>query len=101
MAPARRTYLDWNASAPLHPRAAAAMRDGAALAGNPSSAHQEGRAARAHLERARAEVAASIEASADDIVWTSGGSEADAIGLVGLYRAARARGMPARAAVSA
>jgi cysteine desulfurase len=98
----RRSYLDWNASAPMHPRAAAAMREAALDAvGNPSSPHREGRRARDRLERARGEVAAALGAAGDALVWTSGGSEADALGLAGLYRRAVRGGAPPRVAVSA
>jgi cysteine desulfurase len=49
-----RSYLDWNATAPLRPEARAAMAKALDLVGNPSSIHAEGRAARALVERARA-----------------------------------------------
>ena len=53
-----RVYLDWNATAPLRPEARAAMAAAMDVVGNPSSVHAEGRAARAIVERARAQVAA-------------------------------------------
>jgi cysteine desulfurase len=70
-----RAYLDHNATSPLRPEARAAL-DVAfdASAGNPSSLHTEGRAARARIEEARAEVATLVGAPARDIVFTSGGS---------------------------
>ena len=52
-----RVYLDWNATAPLRPEARAAMAAAMDVVGNPSSVHAEGRAARAVIERARAQVA--------------------------------------------
>ena len=52
-----RVYLDWNATAPLRPEARAAMASALEVVGNPSSVHAEGRAARAVIERARAQVA--------------------------------------------
>ena len=52
-----RVYLDWNATAPLRPEARAAMAAALEVVGNPSSVHAEGRAARAVIERARAQVA--------------------------------------------
>lgn len=73
---AGRVYLDWNASAPLRPEARAAMVAALAVAGNPSSVHAEGRAARAIVERARAEVAALVGAKPSEVVFTSGATEA-------------------------
>ncbi len=73
----RRTYLDWNATAPIGPAARAAVI--AALdAGNPSSVHADGRAARALVDTARREVAALCHAKAEHVVFTSGASEAAA-----------------------
>jgi cysteine desulfurase len=72
----RRTYLDHNASAPVRPEAKAAMLAALELAGNPSSVHAEGRAARGVIERARADVATLVGAPAAEVVFTSGGSEA-------------------------
>jgi cysteine desulfurase len=86
-----RIYLDHNATTPLAEPVRAAMSAALAVWGNPSSVHQEGRAARELVERARAQVAGLLAASAADIVFTSGGTEADAIGLVGLARLGRAR----------
>ncbi|CUU41588.1 Cysteine desulfurase [Blastochloris viridis] len=77
---AGRAYLDWNATAPM--RAAARAATVVALdAGNPSSVHAEGRAARAVVERARAEVAAAVGATPRQIVFTSGATEANALAL--------------------
>jgi tRNA (5-methylaminomethyl-2-thiouridylate)-methyltransferase len=85
-------YFDHNATAPLRPEVAeamvAALRD---LGGNPSSVHAAGRAARAAVERARAAVAALIGAEPEEIVFTSGGTEGNALALGGLVRAAVAR----------
>ena len=53
-----RVYLDWNAAAPLRPEARQAVHDALAVAGNPSSVHAEGRAARRLIEGAREQVAA-------------------------------------------
>ncbi|MFL9828615.1 cysteine desulfurase family protein [Rhodoplanes sp. SY1] len=75
-----RAYLDWNATAPLRPQARAAML--AALdAGNPSSVHAEGRAARALVEEARAAVARLVGAAPRNVVFTSGGTEANTLAL--------------------
>ncbi len=61
------------------------------LSANPSSVHEEGRKARDRLERARAEVAALVGASRDDVIFTSGGTEANALALRGAITAARRR----------
>jgi cysteine desulfurase len=71
-----RIYLDHNATAPLHPAARAAMCAAFDHRGNASSVHAEGRAARAIVEGARAEVAAFAGTSAKNVVFTSGGTEA-------------------------
>lgn len=73
-----RAYLDHNATTPVRPEAVEAMVAALGLAGNPSSVHGEGRAARAAVERARAQVAALCGASAANVVFTSGGTEANA-----------------------
>ena len=71
----RRTYLDYNATAPLQAEAREALV--AALdIGNPSSVHEEGRKARALVEMARADVAALVSAPAETVIFTSGGTEA-------------------------
>ena len=82
--PPRAAYLDWNATAPLRPEAAAAMTAALACCGNPSSVHRFGRAARRLLEVARAEVAALIGAAPAEVVFTSGGTEANQLALRGL-----------------
>ena len=71
-----RVYLDHNATAPLHPAARAAMCAAFDLCGNASSVHAEGRAARALIETARAEVAAFAGTVPKNVVFTSGGTEA-------------------------
>ena len=78
-----RVYLDHNATTPLRPEARAAMLAAMEVAGNPSSIHAEGRAAKALLERARAQVAAALGAEGADIVFTSGATEAAALALAG------------------
>ncbi|HYS47424.1 MAG TPA: aminotransferase class V-fold PLP-dependent enzyme, partial [Xanthobacteraceae bacterium] len=78
---AERIYLDWNATAPLRPEARAAMLAALDVAGNPSSVHGEGRAARRLVEEARREVAALVGADAENVVFTSGGTEANALAL--------------------
>ncbi|KAF0231069.1 MAG: hypothetical protein FD175_938 [Beijerinckiaceae bacterium] len=73
---APRAYLDWNATTPVHPAAKAAVVVALELLGNPSSIHAEGRAARALLEQARADVAALVGGEAENVVFTSGATEA-------------------------
>jgi cysteine desulfurase len=70
-----RTYLDWNATAPLRREAQAAMLAALDVVGNPSSPHAEGRRARAIVEDAREQVAALLGARASEVVFTSGGTE--------------------------
>ncbi|MYE59920.1 MAG: aminotransferase class V-fold PLP-dependent enzyme, partial [Alphaproteobacteria bacterium] len=79
----RRIYMDWNATAPLAPAARDAMAAAMAVLGNPSSVHGEGRAARRLVEEARARVAAFAGAAPEQIVFTSGGTEANALALAG------------------
>ncbi|HEY8564925.1 MAG TPA: cysteine desulfurase family protein [Beijerinckiaceae bacterium] len=71
-----RTYLDYNATAPMRPAVAEAVVRALSLPGNPSSVHAEGRAARSAVEAARGQVAALVGASSDAVVFTSGGTEA-------------------------
>lgn len=79
----KRIYLDYNATAPLRPEARKAMIAAMDVAGNPSSVHAEGRAAKALVERARAQVAAALGAEGADIVFTSGATEAAALACAG------------------
>ncbi|MCV2878307.1 aminotransferase class V-fold PLP-dependent enzyme [Sedimentimonas flavescens] len=79
----RRVYLDWNATAPLRPEARAAMIAAMDVVGNPSSVHAEGRAAKALMERARAQIAAALGAEGQDIIFTSGATEAASLALAG------------------
>lgn len=78
-----RAYLDHNATAPLRVEARAAMVAAMDVAGNPSSVHAEGRAARGLVERARGEIAAALGATGADVVFTSGATEAAALALAG------------------
>lgn len=79
-------YLDYNATAPLKPTARAAMIEAMALTGNPSSVHRFGRLARRLLEDSRAKIAALFDAAAAGVVFTSGGTEANALALSGSGR---------------
>lgn len=86
-------YLDYNASTPIHPAVSAVMRpllDDAF--GNPSSGHWASLPAKAALEHARGQVASLLGAAPDEIVFTSGGSEANNLALEGTFFALRERG---------
>jgi cysteine desulfurase len=84
---AERIYLDWNATTPLRTEAKAAMAQAWEIGGNPSSVHAEGRQARRLMEEARAAVAASVGADAANVIFTSGGTEANSLALTpGLRR---------------
>ena len=79
----RRAYLDWNATTPLRPEARAAMRAAMDVVGNPSSVHREGRAARAVVEKARAQVLRALGAQGAELVFTASATEAAALALAG------------------
>ena len=79
-------YLDCNATAPLRPEAAAAMAGALSLTGNPSSVHSFGRAARQCLEAAREAVAALVGVAPAQVIFTSGGTEANNLALSGTGR---------------
>jgi cysteine desulfurase len=87
-----RVYLDWNATTPLRPEARAAMAAAWDFCGNPSSVHAEGRQARRLVEEARAGVAGAIGALPRNVVFTSGGTEANALALMPGLR--RGSGLP-------
>lgn len=87
-----RSYLDHNATSPVRPEVASAVARALALPGNPSSIHQEGRAARHALQTARAALAALLGATLERITFTSGGTEAANTVLSGALRKA---GLPA------
>ena len=89
---ADRVYLDWNATTPLRAEARQAMAAAWDLAGNPSSVHTEGRQARRLVEEARAGIAGAVGASSRNVVFTSGGTEANALALTPGLR--RASGLP-------
>ncbi len=77
-------YADYNATAPLRPEARDAMLAALDIGANPSSVHGPGRAARKLLETARAQIGVAIGARAQDVVFTSGGTEASALALNGI-----------------
>src|ERR1700687_6228638 len=76
-----RVYLDWNATTPLRKEARQAMAAALDLCGNRSSVHAEGRQARKLFEIARAIVARAVGALTRNVVFTSGGTEANALAL--------------------
>ncbi len=84
-----RAYLDWNASAPISDAARGAMLAALDLAANASSVHAEGRAARHLIDEARDDVAALVGAKAENVVFTSGATEAAATLLTPRYRMGR------------
>jgi len=89
----RPIYLDCNASTPVDPAVAEAMRPFLDDAfGNPSSGHWASAPAKAGLDRARSQVAALLGASPDEIVLTSGGSEANNLAIKGTFFAPNRRG---------
>jgi cysteine desulfurase len=95
---ADRVYLDWNATTPLRREAREAMAEAWDLCGNPSSVHAEGRQARRLVEDARASIAAAVGALPRNAVFTSGGTEANALALTPGLR--RASGLPVRRLVT-
>ncbi|NOT09498.1 MAG: cysteine desulfurase [Gemmatimonadales bacterium] len=96
-------YLDHSATTPVRREVLEAMLPflGEAGFGNPSSSHRFGRSARAGLEQARREVAQSLGAEPSQVIFTSGGTEADNLAVIGAALAARQQGRPMVAAVSA
>jgi cysteine desulfurase len=84
-------YLDYNATAPIRPQAAQAVADTLRIGGNPSSIHASGRAARAAIEEARDSIAALAGARPSDVVFTSGGSEANTLAIMSAIRAGARR----------
>jgi len=84
-----RLYLDWNATAPLHPAVREVMLRAMDLFGNPNSVHAEGRAVRAAIEGARRQVAALVGAEASHVVLTSGATEAANMVLTPEFRMGR------------
>ncbi|WP_372595077.1 cysteine desulfurase family protein, partial [Actinotalea sp.] len=83
------TYLDHAATTPMHPAALEAMVAELGRTGNASSLHGPGRAARRTLEESRESLAAGLGARPNDVVLTSGGTEADNLAITGLYWARR------------
>src|SRR5881409_3919426 len=99
----RLVYLDNAATTPVRPEVLEAMLPylGKDAFGNPSSAHRFGRAARAGVEEAKRTIAEALGAEPGQVIFTSGGTEADNLAVIGCALAARDRGDPFRVAVSA
>ena len=87
-----RIYLDYNASTPLDPRIASEMTEKMSVFGNPSSVHAEGREARALVDEARINVARLLNCDHRQILFTSGGTEANNLAILGTARANQERG---------
>lgn len=85
--PLERVYLDHAATTPMVPAAAEAWVTASAVVGNPSSLHGSGRRARALLEESRERVAAVLDADPSEVIFTSGGTEADNLAITGTYAA--------------
>ncbi|MBI9116068.1 cysteine desulfurase family protein [Sanguibacter suaedae] len=85
MTPTRSAYLDHAATTPMSPAAVEAFAAQMALTGNPSSLHADGRAARRVVEESREQVAAALGARPSEVVFTSGGTEADNIAVKGIF----------------
>jgi cysteine desulfurase len=99
-APGRQAYLDHAATTPMLPEALAAMTEELAQLGNPSSLHNPGRRARRVVEESRELIAEAYGARPSEVVFTSGGTEADNLAIKGLYWARQAAD-PARRRVLA
>lgn len=85
-------YLDHSATTPMRPDAVEAYVAAAGLVGNPASLHRLGQRARSALEEAREELAAAVGAHPSEVIFTSGGSEADSIAVLGSLAARRDEG---------
>jgi cysteine desulfurase len=88
-APASQVYLDHAATTPMLPEALAAMTEELAQLGNPSSLHNAGRRARRVVEESREQIAEAYGARPSEVVFTSGGTEADNLAIKGLFWARR------------
>src|SRR5205809_6847997 len=97
----RTVYLDNAATTPVRPEVLEAMLPylGRDAFGNPSTAHRFGRAARAGIEEAKRTIAEALGAEPNQVIFTSGGTEADKLAVIGAELAARDRGGPFRVAV--
>src|SRR5437870_6671710 len=101
--PKRSVYLDHAATTAVRPDVLEAMLPflGPEAFGNPSSPHRFGRAARAGIEEAKRTIAETLGAEPNQVIFTSGGTEADNLAIIGAALASRDRGGPFRVVVSA
>ena len=84
--PTTRAYLDHAASTPVRPQVLEAIREVAGRPGNPASLHGSGRRARRELEERRERIAETLQVRPSEIIFTSGGTESDNLGLIGAFR---------------
>jgi cysteine desulfurase len=96
-----RIYLDFNATAPLGADVRVAVTRAMEAWGNPSSIHAEGRRARDHIEQARDRVARLAGRPREQVVFTSGGTEGNTLGVLSLAAVAERRGLPRVVAAAA
>ena len=90
----KKVYLDHNATAPLRPEARKALEEALDLGlGNPSSVHHRGRAARAVVDEARERIAGALGVAEEELTFTSGGTEALNLAILGVMGEAPAQGM--------
>jgi cysteine desulfurase len=89
MSQTRSTYLDHAATTPMHPEAIEAMTAALSEAGNASSLHTAGRAARRRVEEARESLAARLGARPSEVVFTAGGTDSDNLAVKGIFWARR------------
>ena len=89
MSETRSVYLDHAATTPMHAAAVEAMAAALAEAGNASSLHSSGRAARRRLEESRESIAARLGARPSEVIFTAGGTESDNLAVKGIYWARR------------
>ena len=85
------TYLDAASTTPLHPLARAALVEALDEFGDPARLYGRARRARLRLDRSREQLAAALGAAPDELIFTSGGTEAANLAVTGLARAARRR----------
>lgn len=90
----KRIFLDHASSSPLTKAAAKAYAKSLTLFGNPSAVHSEGRAARAAITAARVQIAAALSVKPDELVFASGGTEANNLAIGGVIRALHQEGVP-------
>ncbi|CAN5467629.1 cysteine desulfurase family protein [soil metagenome] len=100
MSTQRRIYLDYNATSPMVAAARTAVTEAMSGLGNPSSIHEDGRRMRSRIATARGQVASLASRPREQIIFTSGGTEANQLGVLALARLAESRGRPRRIATT-